>query len=80
MAKTAGFCFGVKRAVEQVYEQIGKAEQPVYTYGPIIHNREVVKDLEKKGVRVLETEEELAAVERLVDVMRRSVIEGSSEL
>ena len=38
VAKTAGFCFGVKRAVEQVYEQIGKAEKPVYTYGPINHN------------------------------------------
>ena len=50
VAKTAGFCFGVKRAVEQVYEQITKAEKPVYTYGPIIHNEFVVKDLEKKGV------------------------------
>ncbi len=59
VAKTAGFCFGVKRAVEQVYEQIEKAEKPVYTYGPIIHNEFVVKDLEKKGVRVLNTEEEL---------------------
>ena len=70
MAKTAGFCFGVKRAVEQVYEQIGKAEQPVYTYGPIIHNREVVKDLEKKGVRVLETEEELAALTEGIVIIR----------
>ena len=49
VAKTAGFCFGVKRAVEQVYEQIAKAEKPVYTYGPIIHNEFVVKDLEEKG-------------------------------
>ena len=31
VAKTAGFCFGVKRAVEQVYEQIEKAKKPVYT-------------------------------------------------
>ena len=59
VAKTAGFCFGVKRAVEKVYEQIGRTEKPIYTYGPIIHNEEVVKDLEKKGVRVLETEEDL---------------------
>ena len=34
VAKTAGFCFGVKRAVEKVYEQIGKTEKPIYTYGP----------------------------------------------
>lgn len=51
LAKTAGFCFGVKRAVEKVYENVGK--DTLYTYGPIIHNEEVVKDLEKKGVRVI---------------------------
>ena len=62
MAKTAGFCFGVKRAVEQVYEQIDTAKRPIYTYGPIIHNETVVKDLEEKGVRVLNTEEELKAL------------------
>ena len=40
-ADSAGFCFGVKRAVEQVYEQT-KGEAPIYTFGPIIHNEEVV--------------------------------------
>ena len=67
VAKTAGFCFGVERAVNQVYEQIkavkeGKAEGPIYTYGPIIHNEEVVRDLEEKGVTVLDTEEDLKAL------------------
>lgn len=62
VAKTAGFCFGVKRAVEQVYEQIERADGQVYTYGPIIHNETVVKDLEEKGVKVLNTEEELSAL------------------
>ena len=52
LAKSAGFCFGVKRAVDTVYEQAGK--ENVYTYGPIIHNEEVVKDLERKGVHVIE--------------------------
>ncbi len=65
LAKTAGFCFGVRRAVDTVYQQAeGEGEKPIYTYGPIIHNAEVVKDLEQKGVRVLETEEELAAVRK----------------
>ena len=50
LAKSAGFCFGVKRAVNKVYEEAKKGR--VYTYGPIIHNEEVVNDLEKKGVRV----------------------------
>ena len=49
LAKSAGFCFGVKRAVQTVYEQVEKGGK-IYTYGPIIHNEEVVKDLEKKGV------------------------------
>ena len=67
VAKSAGFCFGVERAVDQVYEQIEalkskKTSGPIYTYGPIIHNEEVVKDLSDKGVMVLETEDELRAL------------------
>ena len=58
LAESAGFCFGVKRAVDKVYEQI-ETGKTIYTYGPIIHNEEVVKDLEEKGVRVIETKEEL---------------------
>ena len=52
LAKSAGFCFGVKRAVDTVYERILEKE-PLYTFGPIIHNEEVVRDLEEKGVQVL---------------------------
>ena len=62
LAKTAGFCFGVRRAVDTVYEQIAQAKGPIYTYGPIVHNEMVVRELEEKGVRVLNTEEELAAL------------------
>ena len=57
LAKTAGFCFGVKRAVEMVYSHTGK--ENVYTYGPIIHNEEVVEDLRKKGVGILHTEDDI---------------------
>ncbi|MDO4326479.1 MAG: 4-hydroxy-3-methylbut-2-enyl diphosphate reductase [bacterium] len=70
VAKTAGFCFGVERAVNKVYEQIEKGKHPIYTYGPIIHNEEVVKDLEAKGVRVLETKEELEALREGTVVIR----------
>ncbi|MCD8248434.1 MAG: 4-hydroxy-3-methylbut-2-enyl diphosphate reductase [Lachnospiraceae bacterium] len=59
LAKSAGFCFGVQRAVDTVYEQVEKGVSPIYTYGPIIHNEVVVQDLEEKGVRVLEGREEL---------------------
>ena len=51
IAKSAGFCFGVRRAVDTVYKESGKKN--VYTYGPIIHNDEVVADLEKHGVGVI---------------------------
>ena len=70
VAKTAGFCFGVKRAVDTVYEQIENASQPVYTFGPIIHNEQVVQDLEDKGVRVIETEEELQNLTDAVVIIR----------
>ena len=70
VAKSAGFCFGVKRAVEKVYEQIETAKKPIYTYGPIIHNEEVVNDLKAKGVEVLNSREELEAVRDCVVVIR----------
>ncbi len=57
-AKSAGFCFGVQRAVDLVYKEIEKGEH-VYTFGPIIHNEEVVADLSDKGVKVIERPEEL---------------------
>ena len=71
VAKTAGFCFGVERAVNKVYEQINKQDgRPIYTYGPIIHNEEVVKDLEKKGVQVIETEGELRQLKEGIVIIR----------
>ena len=69
-AKTAGFCFGVKRAVDTVYKQVDTKCGQIYTYGPIIHNEEVVKDLEQKGVIVLRSEEELDTLERGTVIIR----------
>ena len=57
LAKSAGFCFGVNRAVETV-EREAAAGGCVQTLGPIIHNRHVVSRFEKMGVRVIETPEE----------------------
>ena len=68
LAKTAGFCFGVKRAVDTVYKEAGKKN--VYTYGPIIHNSEVVNDLKKKGVKVINSREELEALEEGTVIIR----------
>jgi len=52
LAKTAGFCFGVDRAVNLVYELVEKGER-VCTLGPIIHNSQLVADLESKGVKII---------------------------
>ena len=49
-AKTAGFCFGVKRAVDMAFDAAVKNGGEVYTLGPIIHNPQVVDKLKSKGV------------------------------
>ena len=70
IAKSAGFCFGVTRAVNMVYEAIEKENVPIYTYGPIIHNDEVVKDKEKNGVTVINDLDELSSHEKGVMIIR----------
>lgn len=71
LAKTAGFCFGVKRAVDTVYQQIEQYRgEKIFTYGPIIHNEEVIKDLRSHGVEVLNDEEELKTADADVVVIR----------
>lgn len=69
LAKSAGFCFGVKRAVEQVYEQIGRGKK-IYTFGPIIHNEKVVEDLAEKGVEVIQSIEDLKRIREGTVIIR----------
>ena len=69
VAETAGFCFGVKRAVDKVYQLIEEGTHPIYTLGPIIHNEEVVTDLAAKGVQVIE-EKDLASLTEETVVIR----------
>ena len=69
VAKSAGFCFGVKRAVDTVYNEINKSDN-IYTYGPIIHNEEVVADLEKRGVKVIGEDENAADFEKGTVIIR----------
>ncbi|MCR4590221.1 MAG: 4-hydroxy-3-methylbut-2-enyl diphosphate reductase [Lachnospiraceae bacterium] len=68
-AESAGFCFGVKRAVDTVYEEIEKGGK-IYTYGEIIHNEEVVRDLNEKGITVINTLEELESLEEGTVIIR----------
>ncbi len=59
VAKTAGFCFGVKRAVRIACETAASADGPVFTLGPLIHNPQVVEWLKEKGVGVVESARDL---------------------
>ncbi|MDR2399587.1 MAG: 4-hydroxy-3-methylbut-2-enyl diphosphate reductase [Endomicrobium sp.] len=54
VAKNAGFCFGVRRAIE-IAEETLKYKSKVYTLGPIIHNPQEVKRLEKQGIKTLKS-------------------------
>ena len=65
LAKTAGFCFGVNRAVQMVYDLVDSGQR-VCTLGPIIHNSQMVEELSQKGVRVVEMPEEAQSDETLV--------------
>lgn len=54
VGKNAGFCYGVKRAVEGAEEELQKSEKNIYCLGEIVHNKDVVKDLENKGLKFIE--------------------------
>ena len=69
VAKTAGFCFGVKKAVDTAYEQINMGKK-IYTLGPIIHNETVVKDLEDKGATVIENIDDLKNIKSGTVIIR----------
>ena len=57
LAKTAGFCFGVNRAVELLYDKVEAGER-VCTLGPIIHNAQLVGDLAERGVKIIDRVED----------------------
>ncbi|MBC8535528.1 bifunctional 4-hydroxy-3-methylbut-2-enyl diphosphate reductase/30S ribosomal protein S1 [Feifania hominis] len=60
LAESAGFCFGVRRAVDMVYGLLETGERDICTLGPVIHNKSVIRDLEQRGVRVVDTPQQAA--------------------
>ena len=54
IGKTAGFCYGVKRAVEGTMKEIEKSQENVYCLGELVHNGEVIKKLESRGLKIVE--------------------------
>lgn len=70
VAKSAGFCFGVQRAVDSVYKELEENSGKIYTFGPIIHNEQVVEDLNEKGIEVIDTVEQLKEIKEGTVVIR----------
>ncbi|MEW8993657.1 bifunctional 4-hydroxy-3-methylbut-2-enyl diphosphate reductase/30S ribosomal protein S1 [Clostridium sp.] len=70
LANKAGFCFGVKRAVEETIRLREKYDKDIYTLGPLIHNNDVVKSLEEKGIYSITLEEAYNLKENDVVVIR----------
>lgn len=62
VGKTAGFCYGVERAVKGATEQSNKSEESVFCLGEIVHNPQVIKKLEDLGIKCVETIEEAKGI------------------
>ena len=59
LASTAGFCIGVRRALEMVLKAINENQPKIYTYGPLIHNPQVLELLRERGITILKPGEEI---------------------
>ncbi len=66
LAKTAGFCFGVNRAVEIVEECTKDKDNKYHTLGPIIHNKHVVDEFSKKGIAPVDSIDDVKSGEKLI--------------
>ena len=78
VADSAGFCFGVQRAVDTVYSEVESGNK-IYTLGPIIHNEQVVSDLCSKGVTVIDDLNKVAELENGTIIIRSHGISKKDE-
>ena len=75
VAENAGFCFGVKRAIDLAYETIEKTTDEIYSIGPLIHNEIVTNDLKDKGLVILDKPDEIKALHNKKVIIRTHGIE-----
>ena len=66
IAKNAGFCFGVKRAMQMASDELDDKSTQVYSLGPLIHNKQAVNKYEEKGLKVVEEIENIPSNERVI--------------
>ena len=79
VAKTAGFCFGVERAVSMAEETLRNAECPVYSLGQLVHNESVISELEEKGLQVVERVEDLRDLPKGIVIIRAHGVPEETE-
>ena len=77
-AENAGFCFGVKQAIEKAEVAAENSKKSIYSMGSLIHNKRVTKDLEKKGIKAINSLDEIEASEDCSMVIIRSHGEGKN--
>jgi 4-hydroxy-3-methylbut-2-enyl diphosphate reductase len=71
LAKTAGFCMGVRRAVDIVLDMAQhETSRRIYTYGPLIHNPQTIELLKNRGVKPIENIEEIKDKENAILIVR----------
>lgn len=76
LAETAGFCFGVKRAVNMLQNEVHKeSSKPIYTFGAIIHNANVMEEFARQGVKTIREKEEIADIKDSRLVIRAHGVE-----
>lgn len=66
IAKNAGFCFGVKRAMQMASDELDDKSTKVYSLGPLIHNKQAVSKYEEKGLCVVEKVDDIPSEERVI--------------
>jgi 4-hydroxy-3-methylbut-2-enyl diphosphate reductase len=79
VAETAGFCFGVQRAVEMAENTLKDADCPVYSLGQLVHNDTVIHELEELGLRVVDSFEDLLGLPRGIVLIRAHGIPQETE-
>lgn len=80
IAKTAGFCFGVKRAIDIAFKIAREKRKGIYTFGPIIHNPQVVEKLKEKGIIPIEDIETKRDIKALIIRTHGIPLEVSREI
>ena len=79
VAKTAGFCFGVERAVSMAEDTLKNSDCPVYSLGQLVHNDSVIQELQEKGLQVVEQVEELRDLPKGIVIIRAHGVPEETE-